>query len=78
MKQTGKFCEYRVRQNHTVVISFVQNRGSRVISSYCKVIHALGHSSSNGKLLWENGKFLGRKFPDHLKILHKFEGIFLS
>ena len=51
MKQTGKFCEYFVPQNHTVVISFVQNRGSRVITSYCRVIHALGHSNSNGKFL---------------------------
>jgi len=51
MKQTGKFCEYCVPQNHTVVISFVQNKGSRVITSYFKVIHALGQSNCNGKFL---------------------------
>ena len=45
MKQTGKFCEYCVPQNHTVVKSLVQNKGSQVITSYSKVIHALGQSN---------------------------------
>jgi len=44
MKQTGKFCEYCVPQNHTIVISFVMNRGSRMITFYCKGIHALEQS----------------------------------